>query len=266
MGSPVGHCPVCAARMVHSQACSKGVPLVPGRTALGRQPPNNALDIERTSMPAITDSIKARFAELAAQATRIPLKGDQDDPYANGPEFHAWANSALNLVLGVFGKDSPHYQRLSEHVTEASRTYVALRALDACRGSFLGAKSDADGDYIFRLETQFTGEVFGNLVTAAKAAQAEGHHEVAAVLASAALEDALKRFAAANQIATDGKTMEEVVNALKSKGLVGGAQKTLLSAMPKIRNQAMHADWQNLTPQEVGSLVGFTEQFLLSHF
>jgi hypothetical protein len=49
MGSPVGHYPVCVARMVHSQACSKGVPLVPGRTALGRQPPNNGLQATRNS-------------------------------------------------------------------------------------------------------------------------------------------------------------------------------------------------------------------------
>lgn len=217
-------------------------------------------------MPTISDSIKARFAELASEAMRIPLKGDSNDPYADGPEFHAWAASALNLVLGVFGTDSPHYERLNTHVREATRTQGALRALDACRGTFLGAKSDADGDYIFRLQAQFTGEVFGDLVTAAKAAQAEGRHDVAAVLASAALEDALKRFAIRSGMDAEGKTMEEVVNALKSKGLVGGAQKTLLSAMPKIRNQAMHADWQGITPQEVGSLVGFTEQFLLAHF
>ena len=197
-------------------------------------------------MPTVAQSVKARFSELAAQAERIPLKGDRDDPYAEGPEFHAWSASALNLVAGVFGKDSPHYQQLNAHVVEAARTYVDLRGLDRCRGAFFGAKSDAEGDHIFRLEATFTGEVFGDLVSAAKAAQSEGRHEVAAVLASAALEDALKRFAAAHQVAADGKTMEEVVNALKSKGLVAGAQKTLLSAMPKIRNQAMHADWANL--------------------
>jgi Domain of unknown function (DUF4145) len=217
-------------------------------------------------MPTISDAVRTRFAELATQATRIPLKGSSEDPWADGPEFHQWAASALNLVLGVFGQSSPHYQRLSELVTSATRSFVKLRALDACRGTFLGAKSDADGDYIFQLEARFTGEVFGDMVTAAKAALSEGRHEVAAVLASAALEDALKRFAAVHGVSTEQKTMEDVVNALKAKGLVGGAQKTLLSAMPKIRNQAMHADWKNLTQQEVGSLVGFTEQFLLAHF
>jgi hypothetical protein len=60
--------------------------------------------------------------------------------------------------------------------------------------------------------------------------------------------------------------MEQVVNALKSKGLVSGPQKALLSAMPKIRNHAMHADWDKLTPQDAGSIVGFVEHFLLTNF
>jgi hypothetical protein len=217
-------------------------------------------------MPSIAENIKARFSELAKEAERIPLKGDRDDEYADGPEFHAWAASALHIVAGVFGKESPHYQQLSMHVTEAGRTFVDIRNLDRCRGAFLGANRDAQGDFLFRLEANFTGEVFGDLVTAAKSAQAEGKHVVAAVLASAALEDALKRYAIAQNLDVTGKTMEDVINALKSRGLVAGAQKTLLSAMPKIRNQAMHADWDNLSSQEVGSLIGFTEQFLLAHF
>ena len=119
---------------------------------------------------------------------------------------------------------------------------------------------------MFNLQRSVSGEIFGDLVAAAKAALSEGNHAVAAVLASAALEDALKRYALAQGLQVEGNTMEEVVNALKSKGLVSGAQKPLLSAMPKIRNQAMHADWSKLQAQEVGSMVGFVEQFLLSHF
>jgi hypothetical protein len=35
---------------------------------------------------------------------------------------------------------------------------------------------------------------------------------------------------------------------------------------PKIRNFAMHADWSKITPQDVGSVIGFTEQLLLQNF
>ena len=54
--------------------------------------------------------------------------------------------------------------------------------------------------------------------------------------------------------------------AIKSKGLVTGAQKTLLDAMPKIRDYAMHANWQKITPEDVNSVIGFVEQFLVSRF
>jgi hypothetical protein len=94
----------------------------------------------------------------------------------------------------------------------------------------------------------------------------EGHKDVAAVLACAALEDALKRFATANAIEVGEKTIQEVVNALKSSGLVSGAQKSLLDAMPRIRNYAMHADWAKLSEPDVSRVIGFVEQFLLSKF
>ena len=60
--------------------------------------------------------------------------------------------------------------------------------------------------------------------------------------------------------------MQEAINALKSKGLVGGPQKSLLDSMPRIRDAAMHSDWQKITPQDVGSVIGFVEQFLLTQF
>ena len=54
-----------------------------------------------------------------------------------------------------------------------------------------------------------------------------------------------------------GKVMQEVINALKAKGLVAGPQKGLLDSMPKVRDAAMHADWQKITSQDVGSVIGF---------
>jgi hypothetical protein len=133
-------------------------------------------------------------------------------------------------------------------------------------GVFLAAKSDYEGGYLFRVERMISGEIFGDFVVAAKAALAEGQKDVAAVLACASLEDALKRFGRLKGLQVDGKAMQEIVNALKGKGLVSGPQKSLLDTMPKIRDSAMHADWAKLTAQDVGSVIGFVEQFLLSNF
>lgn len=216
-------------------------------------------------MPKIQERIVKRFAELAVQSQQIPLTGS-NTPHASYQHFYAWATSALNAIQGVFGKESPHYTRFEAELSRITNNYVWQNQLESFRGIFQGAKSDVDGGYLFDIQSSFSGEIFGDFVATAKVALGEGQHTVAAVLACAALEDALKRLATTQGLSVDDKTMEDVVNALKAKGLVSGAQKTLLSAMPKIRNHAMHAEWSKLTPQDVGSVKGFVEQFLLANF
>ena len=130
----------------------------------------------------------------------------------------------------------------------------------------MSAKDDFDGGYVFNVDLRVSGEVFGDFVVLAKQALSNGKKDVAAVLACAALEDALKRYGAANGIAVGDKTMQDVVNALKGKGLVAGAQKSLLDTMPRIRNSALHAEWEKLSEPDVNSVIGFVEQFLLSKF
>ncbi|MHB8544685.1 MAG: DUF4145 domain-containing protein [Leptospirales bacterium] len=134
------------------------------------------------------------------------------------------------------------------------------------KGIFRSSKEVYDGGYAFSLQARNSSEVLGDFVVLAKAALNEGSKDVAAVLACAALEDALKRFALIKSLDVADKTMQDVVNVLKKEGLVGGAQKTLLDTMPKIRDYAMHANWLKLTPQDVGSVIGFVEQFLLVNF
>jgi len=136
----------------------------------------------------------------------------------------------------------------------------------ALQGIFRSAKEDFEGGYVFNVDLRISGEVFGDFVVLAKQSLAEGYKDVAAVLASAALEDSLKRYAIANGLNVDDGSMTEVINALKSKSLVSGAQRSLLDAMPKIRNYAMHADWEKISEPEDNSVIGFVEQFLLTKF
>lgn len=178
-------------------------------------------------------------------------------------DWKRWATSAQSLILAVYGDASPHYQNFVDAFKNcAGYDYEVL----ALRGIFLSAKDDFDGGYVFNVDLRVSGEVFGDFIALAKQSLSEGHKDVAAVLACAALEDALKRFACINGLSVDGKTMQEVVNALKSNGLVAGAQKAILDTMPKIRNYALHADWNKLSEPEISSVIGFVEQFLLSKF
>ena len=219
-------------------------------------------------MSKASEIMAQRFKELETQVRAIRMQpwSGGGESFADPEQFYAWASSALAAIQTSFGADSPHYVNFQKEMAAISNNYVWKNLFNSIRGIFLGAKSDIDRGYIFDLQRSMSGELFGDFVAAAKAALAEGHHTVATVLACAALEDALKRYAVSQGLQVEGQTMDAVVNALKSKGLVTGAQKSLLSAMPKVRNNAMHAEWDKLTPQDAGSVIGFVEQFLLVNF
>jgi hypothetical protein len=214
----------------------------------------------------LRETFARRFSELDASFSSIrfePDGGGMHGSYVPDGQWQKWATSAQNLIQAVFGEPSPHYQNFVKAYLVCQGEDYRVRTLNAL---FLSAKEDFEGGYVFDVDLRVSGEVFGDFIALARKSLAEGHKDVAAVLACAALEDALKRFANANALAVGDKTMQEVVNALKASGLVAGAQKTLLDAMPRIRNLAMHADWDKIAEPDVSSVLGFVEQFLLSKF
>ncbi len=206
-----------------------------------------------------------RFRELDDQFRQMPFKPNSQGGGTNVDrrDWIKWSTSAQNLVLAVFGETSPHYANLVSAIKSCLGYDYEVNAI---YGVFQSAKEDFEGGYVFDADLRVSGEVFGDFVAMAKHALSEGSKDVAAVLACAALEDTLKKFAEVNGLAIENRSMSEVVNALKSQGLVSGAQKTLLDSMPRVRNLAMHAQWEKLSAPDVNSVIGFVEQFLLSNF
>lgn len=103
-------------------------------------------------------------------------------------------------------------------------------------------------------------------MNAAKTALSENAKDVAAVLAAAALEDTLKRYAEANGLDVENKDLSTVVNALKGASLLSAPQSALLKGMVPFRNKALHADWTKIGEAEVSGVLAFIEEFLFRNF
>jgi len=209
---------------------------------------------------SLDDRIRARFADLEMSWQQVSKHGKSVDTGS----AHQWCTSVLNLLSNAFGQCSVHYLNFKEKYGTAH--YISTDLFEVLRGIFSAARDDYEGGYFLSVRSVISGELFGDFVVLAKQSLTEGHKDVAAVLACAALEDALKRYALSQDLDVQGKSMHEIVAALKSKGLVSGAQKTLLDTMPKIRDYAMHASWEKIKPEDVGGIIGFVEHFLLSNF
>ena len=211
----------------------------------------------------LNDMFLKRFEELQKESDSLPFEQDGELRYVRSGSLEKWATSCQNLIKAVFGEESPHYINFTSRLDKYSGYESEVHTL---QGVFRSAKEDFEGGYVFNVDLRISGEVFGDFVVLAQQSLAEGYKDVAAVLASAALEDALKRYAKAEGLNIDNQSMPEVINALKVKGLVSGPQKSLLNAMPRIRNSAMHADWGKISELDVSSIIGFVERLLLTKF
>jgi hypothetical protein len=206
---------------------------------------------------------KRRFDELEQGYNEIRFKPGSYSMYVPDGEWKKWATSVQNLILAVFGELSPHYKNFLNDYNLCGGDMDQVKSLHSI---FLSAKEDFEGGFIFDINLRISGEVFGDFIALSRRSLLEGYKDVAAVLACAALEDVLKRYAENNNIETTEKTMQEVINALKTQGLVSGPQKSILESMPKLRNAAMHAEWEKINSPDVSSVIGFVEQFLLEKF
>jgi hypothetical protein len=134
------------------------------------------------------------------------------------------------------------------------------------KGILETVKYEIAHDMLGSLENQAKGEILGDFISLSRSLLSEGFKDSAAVLACGALEDCLKKHALNNGLNVSEKDLSEVINSLKSKGVIKGAQAGVVQSYVQLRNKAFHAQFDKIEPPEVASLISFVEQFLLTHF
>jgi len=174
--------------------------------------------------------------------------------------FRAFRSASLSFLERIFGTNQTYYKEFIGNVIgqDISYTEAGMNILQA-------AKAEIEGGWLFTIEGQVSAEIFADFIALAKEAL-DDNKDVAAVLACAALEDALKRVAIKENLDVDDKGMSDVINALKANGVIKGAQIPIVQSYVKLRNKAFHAEWDKIDKESVSSVIGFTEQFLLTNF
>lgn len=180
---------------------------------------------------------------------------------------------SISLAAMLYGNTSPQVKAVEAAQTKtfaggypsASRTAV-MSAKSELKGMLSSMRSEVEQGLIKSIRAEASGEVIAYFLILAKLAIEENQKDVAAVLACAALEDSLKSHARLNDLKVNDKDMSQVIGALKSAGLVKGAQGRLLGSFVTIRNKAFHAEWDKFETSDVKSVIGFVEGFLVENF
>ena len=175
--------------------------------------------------------------------------------------------TVTNMFERIYGPHSPQLrlvETLQKQVYDGSESDFSKtwEFSGHLRGCLRTLASEIRDGLIVNIQSEARGAVFGDFLVSAREALDEEQKDFAAVLACAALEDALKRCASDRGLDVQDKNMNEVVNALKTEGVIRRNQGALLSAFVKLRNDAFHAQWDAIDTIVVNSLIAFTAEFL----
>ena len=191
-----------------------------------------------------------------------------DNPNINGPYVYS---STLSIASMLYGKTSSQvkvikdiYNRVSNYKTRPDLIHKHL--VQELNGLLKSFRYEIENGLIFSIQNETRGEIFADFLAFAKETFDEGSKDVAAVLICAALEDCLKKFAESKGIEVENKTMSDVVNLLKSNGLLKKPESKIVQSYVTLRNKAFHADWDKITGPEISSVIGYVENFILTNF
>lgn len=203
------------------------------------------------------NAIRRRINELLA----VHTSSDEDAGYQI---FHG----ALTLLSAVHGLDGPQVQDLQQLARSKEGMYSSVRA-SAARGALASLLGDLDAGITGSLRRQLAGGVMADFVSASRAAlddEGDSAKNVAAVLAGAVYEDAIRRLGSELAGVTDRPKLVDVLERLKACGILRDSQFSIAQSYLSFRNNALHANWEKVERESVASVLGFVEQLLLRYF
>jgi len=211
-----------------------------------------------------TTAIQSQIDRLLADSKRSPSLELQNRLY----------HGTVTLMQKLYGTSSSQENDLRDAIQRVVRTgHPTISSnISACVslicGSLEGMKADIAGGILTSIRGAITGEVLSDLLKLSRTVledTGDSPKNVAAVLAAAAFEDTIRRMAERNGIDAEGK-LSEVLSALKSTGVIQGAQVGIAQSYLGFRNKALHANWDQIDRPEVVSVLGFVEQLILKQF
>jgi hypothetical protein len=186
----------------------------------------------------------------------------------------ALTQGTTTLLALTHGQRSPQLSAFetdiaSAQASEANSMVRAMVVRSIAFGALRNLKGEVETGLIGNLRLEVTGEVLSDFLLLAKSSLDEGTEEgknVSAVLTAAAFEDLIRRMGTTFCGIQTRDELHKIVVALKTAGVLVGAQFGTIQAQLQFRNDALHADWTKIDAIGVKTVMLLVQELLLKHF
>ncbi|MEK9501394.1 hypothetical protein [Gaopeijia maritima] len=222
------------------------------------------------------DVIGAKFDSLEAQGhallQAIPKSSYRDGsdeyyaPEAKTHEYAAWLASVGNLLKTVALPGSHYPAQVDvllahEHMSNGVVTHVVKQLL----GILAAAHQDWKQGLLRKIEFIVAAETFDDFLDQADEYFASKKKKEAAVLASAVLEDAVKKVCVKAGVEPAGQTLDPLIDQLVKTGALTPVKAKRWKSFAGVRNKALHAEWDSFDLDDVKALLGGLREIVTDH-
>jgi hypothetical protein len=197
------------------------------------------------------DVLIAKFTSLrVVERSRVPDRFD-------AAPFAEWRTQSLAFLKGLLAPGHAYVEAFEREVkppgypTESAAGLGILRAV----------REDIESGYLSDLRQLVSAEVFGDFLDIADHLNAEGYYHAAASLAGAVLEDSLRRALRARGQLANGN-----LQSFSQVGFDAGMWSPIVHKQLKfwidVRDKADHAEWDQVDPASVTSMIRDLPGFL----
>ena len=169
--------------------------------------------------------------------------------------LQSWISSSANIIFLTVNQDSYFHKECNKIVNDENlNSGIPLHTVRKLTGLLESLKSEIESGFLRQLEYIFTASAFDDFLDHAIQFHKSGKKIESSVLASVVFEDSIRKIAKKNSIEEAGNNLELIIDNLVKKGIFTPIKAKRIKSYSAIRNQALHAQWEEFDLSDVGQL------------
>jgi len=204
------------------------------------------------------ENITQRFDELILEVREFikSIKSAGVTTDDNITQNRAWQSSAYNL-LSIIPINNNQYLKEFDLIArkyDSRHSSINTHKLLEILGLLISAKNEFDKGLLTQIDLIIAAETFDNFLDHAEEYHKAGKATESAVLASAVLEDTVKKIAKKHNI-DHSKTLDPLVDDMIKINVFTPVKGKRIKAYASTHNHALHADWDKFDIKDVGEMI-----------
>jgi hypothetical protein len=213
----------------------------------------------------IIAELEQSIAQGHALKSTVGYYQNSRDYYLNdqhSADGQKWLYTTQSLISRTAPKGSLYITQLEQLIADGRQySRPAYHILEKLTGLLEALLYDVKAGHLSTWEQNISAQNFDEFLDYAEHFHKGGKKMESSVIASAVLEDTLKRIAKKSELSSDG-ALEEVVNRLTEANVITAVKKKRIQSFAGVRNKALHAEWEEFDIRDVGDLIKGTRELI----